>query len=107
VTLTVNVSPVDSGLIEICHKYTPFVYPDTKNFLWEDESRDDDMPGKKGYVITFQAIPASGYLFDHWEGFLSGDSPIISHELSKSDDEKTVTAVFTKQTPSTSFETGK
>jgi len=103
----VNVSPDGSGSVEICKKYSSSVYPDTKNFLWEDESRDNDIPGGKGYIITFKAIQSPGYLFDHWEGFLSGDSSIISHELSKSDDEKAVTAVFTKQTVSTSSETGK
>jgi hypothetical protein len=104
VTLTVNVSPIDSGIIEICNKYVPSDYPDTKNFLWEDESIDDS-PGKKGYIITFRAIPSPGYIFDHWEGFLTGTSPIISHELRKSDDEKTVMAVFVKQTAAVSVET--
>jgi len=95
VTLTVTVSPVNSGFVEICKKYTPSIYPDTKNFLWEDESRVDT-PGEQGYITTFKAIPSPGYMFDHWEGFLSGDSLIVSHELTKSDDEKTVTAVFIK-----------
>jgi hypothetical protein len=97
----VNVSPVDSGNIEICSKYIPPVYPDTKNFLWEDTEADP--PGRTGYIAVFKALASPGYTFDHWEGFLSGVSPIISHELKKSDDGKTAIAVFVKQIPAISF----
>jgi hypothetical protein len=90
----VTVSPSDSGNIEICNKYIPSSYPDTKNYLWEDLS--DDPPRKIGYTIVFKALPSPGYKFDHWEGFITGVSPISYHELGKSDDGETATAVFVR-----------
>jgi hypothetical protein len=91
----VNVSPADSGVIQICDKYVPTAYPDTKNFVLENEK--DDSPVMRGCVTVFRAIPSPGYSFDHWEGFLNGVAPVISHRLSESDDGETATAVFYKK----------
>jgi hypothetical protein len=91
----VNVSPPDSGTIQICDKYIPSAYPDTKNFVWENE--EDDSPVMSGYITVFRAIPSPGYDFDHWKGFLSGVDPVISHRLSKSDEGQIATAVFLKR----------
>jgi hypothetical protein len=94
VTLTVNVSPADSGVIQICDKYVPSAYPDTKNFVLEND--EDDSPVKRSHVAVFRAIPSPGYSYDHWEGFLNGVAPVMSRRLSASDDGQTATAVFAK-----------
>ncbi len=66
--LTTAVSPVGSG----------FVNPGSGTFDY-------------GTVVSMQATPDSGYLFDHWEGDLTGSTSPADLTI---DGDKSVTAVF-------------
>jgi len=59
-TLTVNVSPSGSGDVEV-DGTTPSSYPYTEDFT-EDSS------------VDLEAVPVSGYEFDHWSGDLTGST---------------------------------
>jgi uncharacterized repeat protein (TIGR02543 family) len=48
-----------------------------------------------GSTVKLTATPASGYLFDHWEGDASGNVATVTITM---DDNKSVTAIF-KPTP--------
>ena len=58
-----------------------------------------------GSVVTITAVPASGFVFDHWEGSVSGISSSVQITM---DSNKTVTAVFNdSNTPSLSVSINK
>lgn len=52
-----------------------------------------------GIPVTLQAMPNDGYVFSHWEGDTTGDSPIITVTL---DEAYSVKAVFVPASVSTS-----
>lgn len=58
----------------------------------------DPAPGTytvdEGTILTVTAIPAQGYLFDHWEGDVSGTNPVLEVQVLS---DLSIVAVFVEQ----------
>ena len=81
-TLTVNVSPSGSGTVALS--------------LEDQDPTTSGNQYESGTTVTVTANPASGYVFDHWSGDLSGSTNPTSITM---DGDKSVTAHFRQIAP--------